>query len=321
MNVRVSLCAAGVDIGRDHLDLAIAPIGFTTREPNTDAGVHKLVRLLQRHRASHVVIEAIGPFALRLVRALRDARIAVGIVEPRRIKCWRAAEGRRAKNDRLDAQAMARFALHMPDVYRPVPDENAMKIRALSARRRQLVEMTTMEKNRLKQAFDDEIAQHHRDMIEKLDADRKAVEARLAEEIRASGGGETMKLLQTAPGVGPRVAMTLLADLPELGHVDRRAIAALSGVAPHISQSGALAGRAMISGGRPCVRTALYMAALSAARSDPATKALYKAMCDEGKPKKVALIAIARKLIVALNGMARSGLPWGENPGRNGRPA
>jgi transposase len=256
---------------------------------------------------------------LRLVRALREAKIVVGIVEPRRIKCWRAAEGKRAKNDKLDAEAMARFALKMPDVYRPVPDESAMKIRALSARR-QLVEMTTMEKNRLKQAFDDEIAQNHRDMIKRLEADRKAVEARLQEEIRVSGGAETMKLLQTAPGVGPAISMTLLADLPELGKVDRRAIASLAGVAPHISQSGATAGRAMISGGRPCVRAALYMAALGAARSDPAMKAVYKTMCDEGKPKKVALIAIARRIIVALNGMARSNLPWGENPVRSGRP-
>lgn len=318
MNMHVSICAAGVDVGRDFLDLAIAPAGFSRRFANTDEGARKLLERLRQHGVARVVIEAIGPYALRLVRAVRASGVELGIVEPRRIKSWRIAEGRRAKNDRLDAQAMARFALQMPDVFRPVPDEETMKIRALSARRRQLVEMAAMEKTRLKQAFDEDIAQSHRDTIERLEAERDAIEARLDAALRAAGHAESLRLLQTAPGVGPAVSRTLVADLPELGKLERGPIASLAGVAPHIAQSGASAGRAMIGGGRPCVRAALYMAALSAVRSDARFKAEYQAMRASGKPSKVALVAIARKLVVGLNSVMRNKRPWQQNPARPG---
>lgn len=312
MNMHLALSAAGVDIGRDYLDFAIAPTGLVKRFPNSDGGVEKLVAAVAKHQVQTLVLEAIGPYSYRLLRALRGLDLAVGVVNPQRIRAWRAAEGKRAKNDRLDAQAMARFALQMPDVYRPIPDEASLKIKAVSARRRQIVEMIAMEKTRLKQAFDDELLDSSRKMIALLEAQRDEVEARLNALLREAGRGDTLALLQTAPGVGPKVAATLAADMPELGCIGRRAAASLAGLAPHIQQSGIDRGRASISGGRPCVRSALYMAAMVASRSNPRIKAEYKAMRDAGKPAKVAFIAIARKLLVVLNQMVADQKPWTE---------
>lgn len=310
MNMHVALCAAGVDIGRDHLDFAIAPTGLVRRFTNTDAGITRLIAAIGKHQVQTLVLEAIGPYSYRLLRALRGLDLSVGVVNPQRIRAWRAAEGKRAKNDRLDAQAMARFAQQMPDVYRPIPDETSLKIKAVSARRRQIVEMVAMEKTRLKQAFDDELLDSCRKMIALLEAQRDEVEARLNALLREAGRGDTLALLQTAPGVGPKIAATLAADMPELGHIGRRAAASLAGLAPHIRQSGIDRGRASISGGRPCVRAALYMAALVASRSNPRFKAEYRAMRDAGKPAKVAFIAIARKLLVILNQMVADQKPW-----------
>ncbi len=313
MNMHIAITAAGVDIGRDYLDFAIAPTGLFKRFPNTDGGVAKLVAAVCKHQVKTLVIEAIGPYSYRLLRALRGVDLSVGVVNPQRIRAWRAAEGKRAKNDRLDAQAIARFAQKMPDVYRPIPDEASLKIKAMSARRRQIVEMIAMEKTRLKQAFDDELLASLRQMSALLEAQRDEVEARLNALLREAGRGDMLALLQTAPGVGPRIAATLAADMPELGHIGRRAAASLAGLAPHIQQSGINRGRASISGGRPCVRTALYMAALVASRSHPRTKAEYKAMLAAGKPPKVAFVAIARKLLVALNQMVAETKPWTED--------
>lgn len=232
------------------------------------------------------------------------------MVDPRRIKAFRAVEGRRAKNDRLDAELIARFALTVPDIVRPVPQPHILRIRALSSRKRQIVEMIAAEKTRLKQADDATIATSHRHMIALLGDQRGAIEAELAASLEAAGKAALGELLQTAPGVGPNVAMTLLADLPELGTLDRRAIASLAGLAPHVTQSGTSIGRAAISGGRPCVRTALYLAALSAIRSEQGFKREYQAMRAADKPAKVAIIAIARKLLIALNAMTRDNTTW-----------
>ncbi|MGN6309445.1 MAG: IS110 family transposase [Xanthobacteraceae bacterium] len=303
-------CAAGIDVGRDYLDVAVAPAGRARRVANEATGIASLVHHLRAHGVRRVAIEAIGPYAARLIRTLADAGFELGVVDPRRIKAFRAVEGRRAKTDRLDAELIARFALTVPDIVRPVPEPQMLRIRALSSRRRQIVEMIAAEKTRLKQAVDAVIAASHREMIALLTAQRHAIESELADSLVAAGKAARGALLQTAPGVGPAVAMTLLADLPELGTLDRRAIASLAGLAPHISQSGAGPGRAAIAGGRPCVRAALYLAALSAIRSERGFKAEYQAMRRAKKPAKVAIIAIARKLLTILNQMARDNTPW-----------
>jgi transposase len=306
--------AAGVDVGRDFLDVALAPSGQTFRVPNRPSGITTVLARLERSGVRKVVLESIGSYGAHLVRALADAGFETGIVDPRRIKALRLAEGRRAKTDRLDAALIARFALAMHDAARPVPSAQAYQVRALSTRRRQLVELAAIEKTRLKQAFDPVIAESCRAMISSLSEERQRIEALLAAMLAEQPDYERrIRLLRTIPGIGPAVAMTLMADLPELGTIDRRAIASLAGLAPHPNQSGTRADKAHIQGGRPCVRVALYCAALSAARSDKGFKADYLAMRASGKPAKVALIAIARKLVVAANGMIKANHPWQPN--------
>lgn len=309
-----AMVAAGVDVGRDYFDVGFAPAGRTFRTPNTPGGVETVVARLRRAGVTKVVMESIGSFGARLVRGLADAGFEVGVVDPRRIKALRLAEGRRAKTDRLDAELIARFALTMSDAARPVPGKDAFQIRALAARRRQLVELAAIEKTRLKQALDAPIADSCRTMIALLTQERRRIEAQLDAMLDKDPANRRRgELLRTIPGIGPAVSTTLLTDLPELGHLDRRAVASLAGLAPHPNDSGTRAGRAHIQGGRPCVRTALYMAALTATRSDNGLKAEYQAMRAAGKPAKVALIAIARKLIVAANGMIKADRPWQPN--------
>lgn len=308
-------CAAGIDVGRDHLDFSVAPLGHCWRVRNAPAGIAALVVRLRRHGVARVALEAIGPYAERLIQALAEAGIAVGAVDPRRIKAWRIAEGRLAKNDRLDAALIARFALLMPDIVRPVADRQSRALRALSTRRRQIVEMIAIEKTRLKQALDAQIAASHRSLIAQLAEERQRIEAELEARLCANEqAAQRFALLQSAPGVGPAVAITLMADLPELDRLDRRALASLAGLAPQINQSGTGQPRAHIAGGRPCVRSALYLAALSAARLEHGYRAEYQAMRLAGKPAKVALVAIARKLLVALSSMLRQNRPWHPKP-------
>jgi transposase len=307
--------AAGVDIGRNWLDVGLAPSGKSFRMPNTPAGIAALVSRLRRGGVKRVVIESIGALGARLVRALANAGLEVGIVDPRRIKALRLAEGGKAKTDQLDARLIARFALHMSDVIRPVPSLEALEIRALSTRRRQLVEMIAMEKTRLRQVLDPVLLASCREVIRALGEERKRIETMLEARTNATPGNKRKgELLRTIPGIGPAIAATLMADLPELGARDNKAIASLAGVAPHIQQSGARQGRAHIEGGRPCVRAALYMAALNSARSEAGFKAEYRAMRNAGKPAKVALIAIARKIVVAANTMLKHDRPWTPKP-------
>jgi len=304
-------CAAGVDVGRDHFDVGLAPSGKVFRTANGAPGIEALVARLKREGVGKVVLESIGGYAGRLVRALAEAGFEVGVIDPKRIRALRIAEGKKAKTDRLDAKLIARFALIMQDAARPVPDAKAFEIRALSTRRRQLVEMAAMEKVRLKQTLDEAVAASCRQMIALLTEERARVEELLQAELLANAEqADRARLLQTIPGIGPAISMTLLADLPELGALDRKAVASLAGLAPHPNQSGTRTGQAHISGGRPCVRAALYMAAISATRTDKGFKREYQAMRQAGKPAKVALIAIARRIAVAANGMLKSGQPW-----------
>jgi len=309
--------AAGVDVGRDWLDVAFVRspeagvAGKHFRVPNTPAGIAAILSRLRRAGVVRVVIEAIGSLSARLVRALAAAGFEVGVVDPRRIAALRLAEGGRAKTDKLDAGLIARFALLMSDAIRPVPSAGALELRALSTRRRQLVEMIAMEKTRLKQAIDPVLMASSRAMITMLGEERTRIEAMLETRTRAAPEDRRKgDILRTIPGFGPAVVTTLMADLPELGASDSKGIASLAGVAPHIQQSGADPGRAHIQGGRSCVRAALYMAALSSIRSNTGFKAEYQAMRAAGKPAKVALIAIARKLLVAANAMIKQDRPW-----------
>jgi transposase len=298
----MEMCAAGIDVGKSFLDVGMAPAAHNFRVPNAPDGVAVIIDRLRRLKVKRVVLEAIGPYGAALIAALRGNGFEVGVVNPRRIKAFRDAEGRRAKTDRLDASLIARFALAMTDVVRSLPSADQLALKALATRRRQLVEIIAIEKTRLKQASEPLILASHRTAIAALTAERHAIEREIEHRIAQDAAHTRRKeILTSIPGIGPHVATVLLTELPELGSIDRRAIASLAGLAPHPHQSGASHGHAQIAGGRPCVRTALYMAALAACRANPQTKQSYRAMRDAGKPAKVAIIAAARKLVILAN--------------------
>lgn len=303
--------AAGIDAGQRFLDVGLAPSGKTFRMPNAAEGIATIVERLAQQGVRRVVLEAIGPYAQRLVAALSVAGFEVGIVNPRRIRAFRDAEGRRAKTDRLDARLIARFALAMTDAIRPLPSAEQLSLKALSTRRRQLTEMIAMEKTRLKQAIEPLLQDSHRTVIAGLAAQCALIEAELARHVAQDPElARVLDILKSIPGIGERVATVLITDLPELGRTDRKAIASLAGLAPHVSQSGNAPPRASIAGGRPCVRAALYMAALVASRHNPQMKAAYTAMREQHKPGKVALVAIARRLLVTANALVKTNQNW-----------
>lgn len=298
--------AAGVDAGKQYLDVGIEPSRKHFRVANAAAGIEEAITRLRGAGVRKVVLEAIGPFAHAAVQRLVAEGFEVGLINPRRIKAFREAEGKRAKTDRLDARLIARFAVQMTDALRPVPSESQQALKALATRRRQLVEMIAMEKTRLKQVVEPWLCDSHRAAIAALTIERRRIEAdiesRLATDQAAT---RKMTILISLPGFGPAITTALITDLPELGTLDRRAIASLAGLAPHPSQSGTSIGRNQIGGGRPCIRTALYMAGLVASRCDPRFRAEYKAMRADGKPAKVAIIAVARKLLVLANSLVK----------------
>lgn len=311
MTAQLLALAAGIDVGQRYLDVGLAPSGKTFRVPNVAEGIAAVVERLTQAGVGRVVLEAIGPYARQLVSALGAAGFEVGLVNPRRIKAFREFEGRRAKTDRLDARLIARFALAMTDAIRPLPSAEQLALKALATRRRQLTEMIAMEKTRLKQTAEPLLLDNHRATIAVLTAQCRQIETELARRISADPQlACSFEILTSIPGIGERVATALITELPEIGRVDRKAIASLAGLAPHISQSGNAPPRAAISGGRPCVRTALYMAALVASRHNPQMKAAYQALRDQGKPAKLALIAIARKLLVTANAMVKNNTPY-----------
>jgi transposase len=304
-------CAAGIDVGKAHLDVALAPSGQSFRTANDAPGVAGIVDRLKRAGVRRVIVESIGIYALGLLRALRREDFEVGVVDPRRIKAFRTAEGGRAKNDRLDARLIARFALTMSQAPHPAPTAEALEVRALSTRRRQLVELVATEKTRLKQAPDAAVADSCRQVIALLETERDRVEADLQARVRAAPRARRVfEILTSVPGIGPKVAVTLMADMPELGTLDRRAVASLAGLAPFDDDSGGRRGARHIAGGRACVRSALYLAALAASRSNTAYKQQRLDLIANGKPPKVATIAIARKLLVTANALVRKDQLW-----------
>jgi transposase len=298
---------AGIDAGQRFLDIGLAPSGQTFRLPNTAPAFELLLERLRRQGVQRVVLEAADTYAQPVVQALDSAGFAVGVVNPRRIKAFRDAEGKRAKTDRLDAGLIARFALVMTDAIRPLPSAEQRALKALATRRRQLTEMIAMEKTRLKQALEPTVIESHRaaiaDLSRACDQVEAFIEDRLDQDPRRA---EDRRILTSIPGIGPRVAQVLLTEMPELGTLDRKAIASLAGLAPHISQSGNAPPRAAIAGGRPCIRAALYMSALVAVRHDPKMKLAYRALRTSGKPAKVALTAIARRILVTANAMIKA---------------
>ena len=300
----------GVDVAKEQLDVAVRPSGESWSGANDEAGIAALVVRLRPLGPTLIVCEATGGFERAAIAALAAARLPVVVANPRQVRDFARATGQLAKTDALDAEILALFAERVRPTPRPLPDDAAQLLDAVLTRRRQLLEMLTAEKNRLGFApkpLHRGIQAHIRWLERQLDD----VTKELAGLIEASPVWRAKDdLLQSVPGVGPIVSYTLLGELPELGTLSHKQIAALAGVAPLARDSGTLRGKRIVWGGRASVRTALFMAALCGRRWNPALKVFNDRLIAAGKPKKVAIIACARKLLTILNAMVRSSTPW-----------
>ncbi|HYL56811.1 MAG TPA: IS110 family transposase [Gemmatimonadales bacterium] len=300
----------GVDVAKERLDVAVRPSGEHWSVSNDDAGVAALVARLAPLAPALIICEATGGFERAAIAALAAGRLPVVVANPRQVRDFARASGQLAKTDQLDAGILALFAERVRPTPRPLPDAAVQLLDAVLTRRRQLLEMLTAEKNRLGFApkpVHRGIQAHIRWLERQLDD----VTKELAALIEASPVWRAKDdLLQSVPGVGPILSCTLLGELPELGTVSDKQIAALAGVAPLARDSGTLRGKRMVWGGRASIRTALFMAAMCARRWNPVIKVFYERLIAAGKPKKVALIACARKLLTILNTMVRNNTRW-----------
>ena len=301
----------GIDVSKDHLDLVIRPGGPATRHPYDETGLAGLVARLSAERPALIVVEATGSLESPLVAALAVAKLPVAVVNPRQVRDFARAIGKLAKTDAIDAEVLARFAEAVRPEVRPVPEEKARELTALLSRRRQVVEIRVAERNRLRTAAVTAVRADLEAHLAYLDDQVGRLEGQLDQAIQGSPAWKAKdELLRSLPGIGPVVSRTLLASLPELGTLGRGKIAALVGLAPMNRDSGTLRGRRMIVGGRPEVRSALYLATLSAVRYNPALKVFYGRLRAAGKPAKLALTAAARKLLTIADAIVRTGRPW-----------
>lgn len=300
----------GIDVSKDRLDIASCPTGGCWSVSNDDAGIATLVAHLEAHPPVLVVLEATGGYETLAASAMVAAGIPVAVVNPRQARDFAKSMGYLAKTDPIDARVLARFAQAIRPEPRGVPDEEMQLVRALMARRRQLTEMITAEQNRLKLSKEPvrgRIQKH----IAYLEEEKAAVDKELAEHIRRTPAWrEKDDLLQSVPGIGSTASCALIVELPELGHLNRKKIAALVGVAPLNRDSGRWRGTRGVWGGRAHVRSILYMATLTAVRYNPVIRAFYQRLLAEGKATKVALTACMRKLLTILNAMVRTHTRW-----------
>jgi len=301
----------GIDVSKNHLDVHVRPTGDSFRVPYDDAGLVTLVEHVRPLAPAVLVLEATGGYEVPVAATLASAALPVAVVNPRQIRDFARATGQLAKTDTLDARIIALFAEAVRPAARPVPDEQAAALGERIARRRQLVDMLGAEHNRRRLLRDRRLQRHLDAHIAWLEEALRRLDQDLTTLIRSTPvWRETDDLLRSVPGVGPVTACTLIADLPELGRLDRRRIAALAGLAPIARDSGAFRGRRMIMGGRPHIRRVLYMATLTAIKHNPAIRAFHQRLVAAGRPGKVALTAAMRKLLTILNAMLRDRRPW-----------
>jgi transposase len=301
----------GIDVAKDRLDVHVLPSGEALTLPNDDAGVSQTTTLLAGLPAALVVLEATGGYEAGLAADLAAADLPVAVVNPRQVRDFARATGRLAKTDRIDAALLALFAERIRPEPRPMPDAQAQALAELVARRRQVVEMIVMEGNRRRCARNPKVRAAIDATLAVLRAQLAGLDGDIEGAVRASPlWRATEDLLRSVPGIGGVTARTLIADLPELGHLDRRRLAALVGVAPVNRDSGQQRGYRAIAGGRASLRNALFMATLVAVRRNAVLKAHYDALVARGRPKKVALIACIRRLLGILNALVRTKTPW-----------
>ena len=304
----------GIDVAKAELVIAARPTGERWTVANDERGVRTLVDRLTRERPELIVLEATGGYELLAVAAVAAAALPVVVVNPRQVRDFARATGQLAKTDRIDADILALFAERVRPAVRPIADAEAQELDALLARRRQLLEMLQAERNRAGQVFGRGkrlVRKSLKAHIAFLERELRMADTDLGAMVRESPAWrERDDLLQSVPGVGPVLSLTLLADLPELGRLSRREIAKLVGVAPLSRDSGTLRGRRFVQGGRATVRAVLYMAALVATRRNVVIRSFYQRLIAVGKPKKLALVACMRKLLTMLNVIVRTKTPW-----------
>ena len=305
----------GIDVSKATLDICVYPSGAQWQVANLQAQLDGLAEHLGALAPERIVLEASGGYQAAVVAALVERELPVVVANPRQVRDFARAIGQLAKTDRIDAHVLARFGEAIrPDVRR-MPDATTRAVRALVSRRRQLQDMLTAEQNRLVSAAVQDAPEPLRNQLgEHIDWLRRQladIDDDLQRQLRESPvWREREDLLRTIPGIGPVTSATLLAHVPELGHLDRKAIAKLVGVAPLNDDSGTLHGRRHIWGGRAAVRATLYMAALVATRRNPTIRTFYTRLRSAGKPAKVALVACMRKLLVLCNSVLRTATPW-----------
>lgn len=308
-------CMVGIDVAQATLAIAVVPSGRTWEVAYTADGLESLVAALQPLVPARVVLEATGGLQASAVAALALAGLPVVVVNPRQVRDFAKATGQLAKSDRIDAVVLAQFAAAVQPPLRALADEDTTRLNELVTRRRQVVEMRRIEEQRLLRLEQQQAARRVRaDVVDHIAWLSRRIE-RLDDELHAAIEASPVwcvkaQLYQSVRGVGPVVARTLLAELPELGTVSAKVIAALVGVAPYVRDSGVWRGRRHISGGRAEVRRVLYLAAMSGVRTNPVLRAYYARLVAAGKPRKVALVACAHKLLTILNAMARDQRPW-----------
>jgi transposase len=304
----------GIDISKSWLDIAVHEADINFRVDNDENGIAELVKRMKRLKPVLIVVEATGGYEMQLVSELMYAKLPVVVTNPRKVRAFARSTGKLAKTDKLDAKLLAHFAAAIKPAVRPLPSKEEEHLTGLLVRRRQLVDMLTVEKNRLhtvRPALRDDIREH----IAWLEAKLAKLDEEIDQFLRKTPLWiEKDAILRSTPGVGRVTSCTLLAMLPELGTLNRQEIAALVGVAPVNKDSGRKQGKRRVYGGRATVRSVLYMAAMAAKRYNPRIKMFYDDLLSRGKEKKVALTACMRKLIVILNAMMKTNQSWHYDP-------
>jgi transposase len=301
----------GIDVSKDRLDVAVRPSGELFVVGRDAEGLQSLIERLARLSPAIVAVEATGGFETVVAASLAAARLAVVVVNPAQVRAFAQALGRRAKTDPIDAGVIAHFAEATRPQVRALPDAETQLLADLVARRRQIVAMMVAERQRQKRLTEKRLQKSIARLLAALQKELSSLEQDIDDAVRGSPAWRDKEdLLASVPGIGKTIARTMLAELPELGSLDRRKIAALAGLAPWTRQSGKWKGKSFIGGGRAPVRSALVLGAMVAARHNPDLKAFRDRLVKAGKPKLVALVATARKLLTILNAILRDQQPW-----------
>ena len=304
-------CNIGIDVSKDSFDVFIHETSIHKKFEMNKGHIRKAMSWIKKQKPSRIVLEATGGYERTLVAELVTAKLPVIINNPRNIRDFAKASGKLAKTDKIDAAVIANYAATMAPKMRPLLNEQEQKLAALTSRRRQLVDARAVEKNHTEHAYLPEISASIETIIQKLTAEIESIEAMITDLISSDPDMQNkIDQISSVPGVGKVTAAVLLSDLPELGTLNRRQIAALVGVAPINRDSGQFRGKRMTGSGRKSVRTALFMTTLAVIQFNPKLKTFYKHLVAQGKSKMIAMVAVMRKLIVILNTMLKNNESW-----------